>query len=519
MLAALACMGTWALPAEAQLNEDRPDFTQQLSMALVRNAKQLCSVIFVVGRTPKQAMAIGDITRWEGLNEWWRWDKIDVHVDTIRKRVSLGRYPAPPRTAVFNESQGCTMLPVGEDRVFFDPVVVHPNLPSADGTPWPMGDAPDHKKVVGINVAKVTAALDSAFKNNNPEKGERGWVVLHDGVIVGERYATGYDKNTRNLGFSEGKSVLATLVGILVGDGHLKVDDRAPISEWKAPDPRSLITIRNLMNMSGGLACNNYGQTHPLHFTPEDHHSIGYNEGVDAVQASISQHLRFLPGTVYRYMNCDVLSIVKVVRQTIEKEYTVDQLAFPQRALFDKIGIRTFIVEPDPFGNFLFMGHDYAVTRDWARLGLLYQQHGMFNGKRVLPEGWDTFVSTPSAANAGYGAFFWLATPANGIPKDAYYMSGAEGETTLIMPTHGVVIAKHAWSPVKDFNKLARMIADAVVQTSNDCMNNAWRDYSFEGESQCVAYVAQRGPTPAGPLPAARSRATTAEPPPPTRDR
>jgi CubicO group peptidase (beta-lactamase class C family) len=504
MVGALACLVGLPLSARAQLNPDRPDFTQQLSMALVRNAKQLCSVIFVVGRTPKQAMDIGDITRWESLNEWWKWNKIDVFVDTARKRVTLGRYPAPPRTAVYNETLGCTMLPPGEDRVLFNPVVTRPNLPPAATTPWPMGDAPDGKKTVGINVAKVNAALDSAFKANNPEKGERGWVVLHDGVIVGERYAAGYDRTTKNLGFSAGKSVLATLVGVLVLDGKLKVEDKAQIAEWAAPDPRSQITIKNLLNMEGGLACNNYNQTHPLHFTPEDHHSIGYNEGIDAVQASIQVPLRYAPGTVNKYLNCDVLSVVKIVRQVVERDYPMDQLSFPQRALFDKIGVRNFVVEPDPFGNYLFNGHDYAPTRDWARLGLLYQQHGMFNGKRVIAEGWDTFVASPANASKGYGAFFWLATPQSGLPKDAYYMSGAEGQTTMIFPSHGVVIAKHAWSPVKDFNKLARMIADAVVKTQSDC-TSAWKDYGFDGESQCTTYVTQRGTAPAGPLPVATS--------------
>lgn len=504
MLAVLACMVTTATPARAQLDPDRPDFVAQLTMALVRNAKQLCSVVFVVGRSPKEAMAIGDVTRWESLNAWWRWDKIDVNVDTVRKRVTLARYPAPPRTAVYNESQGCSMLPAGEDRVFFNPVVVRPNLPPLDATPWPMGDAPNRKKPVGIDVAKVTLALDSAFKNNNPEEGERGWVVLHDGVIVGERYGTGYNKNTRNLAFSAAKSVLATLVGVVVGDGHIKVDDRAPISEWKEPsDPRSQITLRNLMNMSGGLACNNYNQTHPLHFTPEDHHSISYNEGINGVQASIQVPLRFTPGTTYRYLNCDVLATVKVVRQIVEAKYNMDWLAFPQRALWDKIGVRNFIVEPDPYGNFLFNGHDYAPVRDWARLGLLYQQKGMFNGKRVLPEGWDTFVSTPSKASANYGAFFWLANAQSRLPKDAYYMSGAEGNTVLIMPSHGVVIAKHAWSPVMNFNGIARMIADAVIKTPSDCAN--FGTYGFDGESQCSTYVNQRGAPPAGPMPAVRA--------------
>jgi CubicO group peptidase (beta-lactamase class C family) len=489
-------------PAAAQLNEDREDFPQQLSMALVRNAKQLCSVLWVVGRAPEQAMTIGDVTRWEGLNAWWRWYKIDVRVDQERKRVTLYRYPAPPRTAVYNGSQGCSMLPPGADKVFFDPVTVTPKLPPAETTAWPMGDAADGKKIVGVNQAKIAAALDIAFENNNPEKGERGWVVLHDGLIVGERYGRGYDKTTKNLGFSAGKSIAASLLGIVVGDGHLKITDPAPIAEWKAPDARSLITIKNLLNMSGGLACNNYDQTDPLHFTPQDHHSIAYNEGVDAVQASISVPLRYVPGTVWRYLNCDVMAIVKILRDTVEKKYAMNWLEFPQRALFDKIGARSFVVEPDPFGNFIFQGHDYATPRDWARLGLLYQQHGMFDGKRVLPEGWDTFVSTPSPASATYGAFFWLPPPTTGLPRDAYYMSGAEGQTTMIMPTHGIVIARHAWSPVKNFNTIARMIAEAVIANPGQCASTGFRDFGFESESDCTAYVNRRGAAPAMPAPA-----------------
>jgi CubicO group peptidase (beta-lactamase class C family) len=497
---AFGVLGALALPLQAQLNEDRPDFEQQLSYALVRNAKQLCSVIFVVGRTPEQAMKIGDITRWEGLNAWWRWHKIDVRIDLERKRVTLARYPAPPRTAVFHESQGCIMLPAGEDRVFFDPIAVPPKLPPADQTPWPMGDAPDGKKVVGIKPAAVEAALDSAFKDNNPEAGERGWVVLHDGLIVGERYAPGYDKNTRNLSFSAGKSIEATLVGILVRDGHLNVNDRAPIAEWAAPDARSLITIQNLMNMASGLACNNYGQEHPLHFTPQDHHSIGYNDGIDAVQASISVPLRFVPGKTYRYLNCDLLAVGKIVRQAVEQAYDVEYLAFPQRYLFDKIGARNSVLEPDPYGNFLLNGHNYISTRDWARFGQLYLQDGLFNGERVLPEGWAKFVATPSPANRGYGAFFWLATARSGLPRDAYWASGAEGNQTVILPSHGVVVAKNAWSPVKDFNRLVRMIADAVVKAPSDCQNNGWRAYGFDNENQCVTYVDKRGSTPLGPI-------------------
>ena len=494
IIVAVAIMLALAYGAPAHAQNFRDMDAQSQSFMLARNAKQLCSVIFVVGRTPEEAMAIGDVLRWQRLTPGYNWSSVDVRVDLERKRVTLGSYPAPPRTAVYNGGQGCTMLPAGSEEVFFKPVDVTPKLSAADKTPWPMGDAPDGRKAQGINQAAVEAVLDVAFKDNNPEAGERGWVVLHDGVIVGERYGRGYDRNTKNLSFSAGKSIEATLAGILVRDGHLNVDARAPIAEWAAPDARSTITTRNLMNMAGGLACNNYPLTHPLHFTTQNHHHIGYNDGVDAFQASIAPPLRFVPGTVYSYLNCDLLAVGKIIRQIVEKKYEVPYLAFPQRYLFDKIGMRNVVLETDPWGNFLLNGHNYVSTRDWARFGLLYQQDGVFNGERILPEGWTRFVSTRSAANPGYGAFFWLTTPRHKRPKDSYWASGAEGQEIIVMPSHGIVLARNAWSPVKDFETLVAGIAAAVIKTEQDCRSNDWRKYGFDDESQCTSYVAKRGP-------------------------
>jgi CubicO group peptidase (beta-lactamase class C family) len=496
VLVALLSLGVLTLGARPAPAEAQAISEPQLSMMLARNAKQLCSAIFVVGRTPEEAMALGDVIRWELLRpDWWDWDEIDTQVDLKRQRVTLGRYPAPTRSAVFNGRQGCTMLAAGEDEVFFEPVEATPKLPPADETPWPMGDRTDGQKIRGINRAAVEAVLDAAYQDNDPERGERGWVVLHEGVIVAERYGSGYDMHTRNLSFSAGKSVQSTLVGILVHDGHLDVNDAAPISEWEAPDARSLITIKNLLQMASGLGCDNFGLTHPLHFTPQNHHSIGYNDGINAFQASVAPPLRFVPGTVNRYRNCDMLAVGGIVRKVVEKEYDVDYLAFPQRALFDRIGVRNFIAEPDPYGNFLFNGHDYVTTRDWARFGLLYQQDGVFNGERILAEGWADFVSTPSAANPGYGAFFWLATEEHKRPRDAYWASGAEGQQIVVLPSHGVVIARNAWSPTNSgsvFDGFVAEIADAVVQSESDCRSSGWRDYGFEGESQCLTYVGHR---------------------------
>ena len=101
-----------------------------------------------------------------------------------------------------------------------------------------------------------------------------------------------------------------------------------------------------------------------------------------------------------------------LVRLGVEKRGE-EYLSFPQRALFDKIGIRTMVIETDPFGNFLTQGYEFASGRDWARLGNLYLQDGVWNGERILPEGYAKFVSTLAPAWEAdrrpiYGAFFWI---------------------------------------------------------------------------------------------------------------
>jgi CubicO group peptidase (beta-lactamase class C family) len=150
---------------------------------------------------------------------------------------------------------------------------------------------------------------------------------------------------------------------------------------------------------------------------------------------------------VGRYRNTDPVLINYLIRLAVEKRGE-DYLSFPQRALFDKLGIRTMVIETDPFGNFLGQGYEVGSGRDWARLGNLYLQDGVWNGERILPEGYATFVSTVAPAwNADkrpiYGGFFWInGDSAFPVPKEAYYMSGAGGQTTLIIPSHDLVVVR-----------------------------------------------------------------------------
>ena len=136
------------------------------------------------------------------------------------------------------------------------------------------------------------------------------------------------------------------------------------------------------------------------------------------------------PGTVGRYHNSDPVLVNYLIRLAVEKRGE-EYLSFPQHALFDKIGIRTMVIETDPFGNFLTQGYDLMSARDWARLGNLYLQDGVWQGRRLLPERWTTFVSTPTAAwkQPVYGGLFWEnGDDAWKIPKSAYMANGAGGQ-------------------------------------------------------------------------------------------
>jgi CubicO group peptidase (beta-lactamase class C family) len=172
-----------------------------------------------------------------------------------------------------------------------------------------------------------------------------------------------------------------------------------------------------------------------------------YTGSVNSFHYAATRPLQWPPNTVGRYRNTDPVLINYLIRLGVEKRGG-EYLSFPQRALFDKIGVRTMVMETDPFGNFLTQGYELASARDWARLGILYLQDGVWNGERILPVGYAKFVSTLAPAwqadkRPVYGGFFWI----NGdgtlpVPRDAYYMAGAGGQTTLIIPSHDLVVVR-----------------------------------------------------------------------------
>ncbi|MBL8539559.1 MAG: serine hydrolase, partial [Betaproteobacteria bacterium] len=134
-----------------------------------------------------------------------------------------------------------------------------------------------------------------------------------------------------------------------------------------------------------------------------------------------------------------------------------DYHAFPRRALFDRIGMASAVLETDAVGTFVGSSFMYATARDWARFGLLYLNDGVWAGERILPEGWVGFSRAPAphAPDAKFGAHFWPRIPEEfrcgadlpELPHDAFHAVGYGGQFVTIVPSRKLVLVRLGFTP------------------------------------------------------------------------
>jgi CubicO group peptidase (beta-lactamase class C family) len=408
-------------------------------------AKVMCSAVFITGLDPEFAREnVGYFT-----SPYAERSKVGIPVvDREKKEVRISIPNGPTRVAKYLGSQGCVTLPVGQTTVNFTPVQVKSSLPEPSTQSWPMGDRISSDPLPSeINTERLRQAMDAAF---DPAEGmTAAFVVTHRGRLIGERYGAGITDRTPLESWSMGKSLSATLLGVLMRQGVYDLWQRAPIPEWQTDpnDPRAAIRIADILRMSSGLRIRAPQDPDFDRTGPYPDHLYLYTGGVNSFHYAATRPLQWPPNTVGRYRNTDPVLANYLIRLGVEKRKE-DYLSFPRRALLDRIGIRTMVIETDPFGNFLGQGYVLGSARDWARLGNLYLQDGLWNGERILPEGYATFVSTLAPAWEAdkrpiYGGFFWInGTGEFPVPRDAYFMAGAGGQTTMIIPSHQLVVVR-----------------------------------------------------------------------------
>lgn len=407
------------------------------------SAKVLGSAVFVSGRDLDEAMK-NSVTVLAALSGVQPDDYTYVDVNRRKKEVTVSVKDSPRRKARFYGDQGMIILPKDGDDIHFKPVKLKPNLPDAATTDWPMGDrVPEGAVPHNVNPEKLLAAEEAIF---HPDTHTAAFVVLYRGQIVLERYGAGAHRDMPLESWSMGKSVGAILYGVLAHQqGRWDPYQPAPIAEWRTlGDPRAKIRVADLLRMSSGLEFTSRGDPPDTWKHAHPDHIYVYSGAINVYEYSANSPAEHPPNTVGRYRNCDPLLIAYAVKQAVEARGE-NFLEFPRKHLFDKLGIRNMVLETDRWGNFILTGYDYGSARDWARLGLLMAQDGIWQGERILPAGFVDFVSTraPAWDPPNYGGLFWVnETGGTNLPKSAYNMAGQGGQNVYIVPTHSLVIVR-----------------------------------------------------------------------------
>ena len=406
-------------------------------LGLAGTTKVLCSAVYVSNRTIDEALphAMALFLPDNQPND------LEVTVDQENDFLQITMPDGSQQKAFYREGYGCTLA---DDRQQLSTVpAIKSKARIRRSALWPKGERTNFWALPeGIDREALEGAVDLAFPQSAYTA---ALIVVYKGQMIAEKYGEGIDQNTQLESWSMGKSLTATLIGRMIQEGHLKLDDPLPVEAWQKPgDPRQAIMVKHLLQMSSGLQFTAHRDPEADQYQEYLDHFYIYTGGIDAFAYSFNRPLEYLVGTTGRYRNCDPLILGYVMRQTLTSK-EIDYHTYAQESLFDPLGIREQVMEVDPFGNFLLTGFDYGTARNWAKLGLLYLQNGQWDDQQLLPEDWSTLVAShaPGWEQPVYGGLFWInGTKEMPIPENAYYMAGAGGQRTIIIPEKELVVVR-----------------------------------------------------------------------------
>lgn len=429
-------------------------------------AKTMCSCVFVSGRSPESVLE-KELQVFPGLADVPL--QINNQDSTVTTSLLWGK-----SKAIYRKGLGCTLLAEADEESIREQnfITYTPPALNAETVPWPAGGSSAFSDDRTINREGIDRIVNRAFLERDPEKpaNTHAVVVVYNGEIISEKYAEGFDKNSILMGWSMTKSITNALIGILVKEGKLNVDAPAPVAAWQE-DERKNITLNHLLQATSGL-----GWSESYFIPGADFHNM-FIHSDDKAGYAISRDLEHAPGTYFQYSSGTTNIISKIIRQTVgEEQYH----RFPYDALFSKIGMNHALMEPDASGTFVASSYGYASARDWARLGLLYLNDGVWNGQRILPEGWVKYSTTPSGAatKREYGAQIWLnlgqeGHPDNvkfrGLPHEAIIFSGFEENFVVIIPSKRLVVVRLGVTHSDSFKmeELVTDIANLLPEANN----------------------------------------------------
>jgi CubicO group peptidase (beta-lactamase class C family) len=317
-----------------------------------------------------------------------------------------------------------------------------PLPPHPADVPWPTDTWP-----LGEASGAVHDLVDELFADTEQYGTSYAVVIVQGGRLLLERYGgelPHFDRppepvlpDTPLLSWSMAKSVLHAAVGVLVGEGRLALDAPPGVPGWT--DERGAITLDHLLQMRDGLRW------------AEDYVDAGvsdviemlFGSGQDDVAAyAEARPLAHPPGTVFNYSSGTSNIVAATLGRVVgtgdaARDFVLDRVLHP-------IGMRTADPRLDAAGTFVGSSYVYATAQDWARFGTLHLRDGVWDGQRILPEGWVDHGRLPRSEDPTdgsiYGAHWWMEHL--DLDRGSFRASGYEGQSVAICPALDAVAVR-----------------------------------------------------------------------------
>ncbi|WP_346292377.1 serine hydrolase [Sphaerothrix gracilis] len=417
-------------------------------LAAAYKAKVLASSIFVAQRQPEAVLAEDLAVDNLALLKY-----VQTQIDWQAQTVTASVFGVAQRQVICRPGLGCTLVvdvPAGKIQQQSNPLATCSR--SHKVFEFPIAAEPPHR----VDEAQLAAVVESAFAEADPKRQQRSraLIVVQAGQIIAERYAPGFTAETPLLGWSMTKSVVNALVGILVQQGKLSLDTCGLVAECnEAGDRCEAITIDQLLRMSSGLPFSEI-YSNPLSNVTKMLFSRG-----DMAAYAANRTLAEVPGAHWSYASGTTNILCRIIRQVVGSTEAA-YFAFPHQRLFEPLGMTSAVLEPDASGTFVGSSYMYATARDWAKFGQLYLQDGVWDGERILPEGWVDYSRTPAPAapQQQYGAHFWLKVPHSyaskrspkpQMPADTFMACGYQGQILTLIPSLDLVVGRFGLSQLR----------------------------------------------------------------------
>ena len=409
----------------------------KLYVATGYGAKCMASGIFVAGRDAENVQT-NDLDY--SLVKYTR-----SKIDYVEKSVTTSLFGLAKQKAIFRDGLGCNLC-FDQSSTSDSPTssLQKETAGSAWKFEWPDGESKSYYKFPEIDTVGLNNAVEHAFDEPGMKiKRTAAVVVIYKGKLVNEKYwkEQSISAETRLWGWSMNKSIVNAMVGVLVKRGKLSVNASAPIEEW-LQDKRRDITLNDLLQMSSGLKWNeDYGDI-------SDVTTMLYREP-NCYKYAIGFPFEKNHGSEWKYSSGTANILSGIVRKTLNDDKKYHE--FPYAEIFSKIGMSSMRMESDEEGNFVGSSYGYATARDWAKIGQLYLQDGVWKGDSILPKDWVIYSTTPAkASNGTYGAQFWLNRSKGlpNVPEDMYACQGHRGQRIFIIPSKQIVVVRLGFGEV-----------------------------------------------------------------------